>query len=1104
MRDLFDEFMEELRRRQAAQEGRGESDEGASPQEEPVDESRERESEGKPEPQPAEEPEEPQEPEEPRESQEPIRPFGRGGGRGGRRPPRRRRGGPNDGFGYRVGQVGRRFGVALVVLAVFLLIALAGFGLDLWTDAIWFGSVGYVSVFWTRLGTQAALLIGFGALANAVLLGNLWLAGRLSPPTEAGTTGSFRGFFDRLSEAARAAGDGSFGTGGGPGDRHDGGIGRGRPPIGPRGVVFEQGEIPDLTPLGVGVLVALAIVLALGTGFSVAGHWETILLWQHRVPFSPDPATTVTDPIFGRDISFFLFELPFLRLAQSIANGLIFSALLVSLARYALSMFRGSFLFTTPIRVHLAILGGLYLISVAGGYQLDKFELVYSGQGVATGVSFTDQAARFVAFDVLTVIAAFVGAFLIGGAFTRLVWPLGLAVVVWFVASIALGQLYPQAIQRFSVEPNEFAQEEPYIGNNIRMTRLAFGLDQWGESRYQGDAPLSQDKIDAEEATFRNARLWDYRPLQSTLGQVQTIRQYYTFVDVDTDRYEIDGETRQVMLSARELAERNPQASSWVNQRITFTHGIGLAMVPVNEVTPEGQPRLFVRDLPPVSDANVPKVSEPRIYFGEEPSSYVLVDARQSEFDYPSAVGGSSAGEQGAETRWRGTTGIRLDTTLARLLFAARFRDLNLLISDQVTPDTQLLFHRSLKDRLGRIAPFLRYDKDPYVVVTADGRLVYIQDAYTTSDRFPNADPFFPAQRLGQATGLGDDPFNYIRNSVKVVVDAYDGTTTFYAADPGDPILRTYEGVFPGLFRPLAQLPADLQTHLRVPEELFNVQIRMYETYHVTEPGTFYNKGDLWTVPEESGAAESLPMEAYYVVMRMPGEPKAEFLLLQPMLPAKRPNMIAWVAARNDSPNYAGVRVYRFPEDTTVFGPAQIEARINQDPIISAQITLWDQAGSTVVRGNLIVVPVQEALVYIQPIYLQSTSGKFPEFKKIVVASPTRVVWGDSLADSLRSLLAAGPGQAPGPAPTPSPGPSPSPGASPTPGPTLPAGDVQGLVEYANGHFELAQAALRAGDFATYGEEIKLVQEALRQLSQLVGTSATPSQSPSGSVTPAP
>lgn len=1079
MSDLFDEFMRELERRRAAAEGRPprdrQDDDGAEPPDGGPDD----------EPEPARDFVE----DEPPRAEEPI-PLGArrqgasggGGGRGGRRGPAA--GGPNDGARPpSLRALMRRLGTAAVVIGVFVVLTLVAVGVDFVTDVMWFQSVGFEDVFWTRLTAEAGLFFAMFLVAAVVLLVNLWLAGRLTPPPSPDRPGAIREWMDRLSEAARQA-EGRGRAGGGP----YGAAGGGR--SGAQAFGFESEEMPDLVPVATWVLVGFAVLSALGLAGAAGASWETVLLWANRVPFSP--TAVVADPVFGQDISFFLFELPFFRAVQALANGLLIGTLVVLLARYLVAATRGSEVFVTPVRVHLAVFGGLYLFSTAVGYQLDKLELVYSTQGIATGVAYTDASARFMAFDVLTVLSGLAGALLIGGAFTRWLWPLGAILVVWFLASLGLGRLYPEAIQRLVVEPNQYAQEQQYIANNIAMTRMAYGLDTWERRTYRGEAALTEEAIENEQLTFNNARLWDYRPLQSTLAQLQVVRQYYDFVDVDTDRYVINGELRQVMLAGRELArERRSQASGWVNDRVIYTHGIGMAMVPVNEVTPQGQPRLWVRDLPPVSLSGAPEITQPRIYFGERDNEYIVVGARQSEFDYPRDTG---AGELDVETRWTGTTGIRLDNTFMRLLFSLRFRDLDLLITDQVTTDSQLLFHRVIQDRVPRVAPFLRYDKDPYLVIDPSGRLVYVQDAYTLSDRFPHATHFDP-RALGR-TGLAGAPFNYLRNSVKITMDAYDGTMTFYVADDADPLIRAWQGIFPTLFRPLSDLPDRLEAHLRVPEEGFNVQTRVFGRYHVTQPLAFFNSTDLWTVPVGQGSEQSLPSEAYYVVMRMPGEPEAEFLLLQPMIAANRPNMIAWVAARNDPGNRGEIRYYQFPAETTIFGPAQIEALIDQDPIISAQFTLWSQAGSNVIRGNLIVVPVGESLIYLQPVYLQSQASAFPEFRKIVVASPTSVVWGDTLGEALTELLRAqGPG--PGPTPTPGPGPTPTPGPTGTPRPTLPPdgelpSDVAGLIEYANTHFELAQQALRAGDFARYGEEIAKVEAALQRLGEISPGAASP------------
>jgi uncharacterized membrane protein (UPF0182 family) len=1032
-------------------------------------------------------------------------------------PPRRRGpGGPDDGGSRRrrVGSLGPQLVLGVVALILLSAIFLVGIGLQLVTDATWFKSVGYDPVFWTRIGSQAGLFALGLAVALVFLLVNIWLAGRLAPPPGTGAGERFRSFVDRLGQAARSTGESQLRTRYDPfGQPRRGPFGddedrvRGTRPVGPS---LTTADIPDLRPIAVVVLVILAVLVALGTAGALSGSWETVALYANRVPFAAAGTAPVVDPVFGRDISFYFFELPFLRLLQATAGGLLLAALLFALARYVVAALSGSG-FTTPVRVHLGVLAGLYLLTVAGGYQLDKLELVYSTRGVATGVSYTDQAAQFFALDALTIVAGIVAALLVAGAFTRWVAPLGAGVAIWLGLSLLLGTVYPEAIQRFTVDPNQYAQEQPYVRNNIAMTRLAYGLTAWQSLPYNGSAPLTADAVAQDSATFQNARVWDYRPLQTALEQIQTVRQYYQFVDVDTDRYSIDGVTRQVMLSARELApELNPQAGSWVNQRIVFTHGFGLAMVPVSGVGAQGLPQLIIKDLPPVASAGAPVVKQPRIYFGERPNDWVLVDGRQPEFDYPTGTGDQASTGNIPQTRWEGTTGIKMDSILTRLLFAARFRDLNLLISDQVTADSQLLMNRSLGERLHLIAPFLAYDKDPYLVVTDEGRMVYVQDAYTVSDRFPNAEPF-DGGTLGATSGLRGQSINYIRNSVKVVMDAYDGSMTFYVADPSDPLIRAWSGVFPTLFKPLDTMPSGLRPHLRVPEELFNVQTAVYARYHVTDPAVFYQNNDLWKVPPQSQSTDTtsgaLPLQAYYVYMRMPGETNPEFLLLQPMVPKARPNMIAWVAARNDAPNYGKVVVYDFPDTSSIFGPEQVEARIESESTISAQLSLWRQGGSTVVLGNLIVIPVQDSILYLQPIYLQSTTSPIPQLTKVVLATPTKVVWGDTLQKALDLLLAGGSTPSPSPSPggpSPSPGASPTPGVSPSPGASASPGpsggpevtprpdDVKALITYANTHFEAAQAALRAGDFATYGAEIAKVQATLRQLGVVVIPSPAP------------
>jgi len=689
------------------------------------------------------------------------------------------------------------------------------------------------------------------------------------------------------------------------------------------------------------------------------------------------------------------------------------------------------------------------------------------------------------------------------------------------------------------VDPNQQVQESSYIKSNIDMTRLAFNLTPWSANTqtYQPTPTVTQADVAGESSTVQNVRLWDYRPLGQTLDQLQVIRNYYSFADVDTDRYVFtDPATcapaappcvRQVMIAGRDFdpakyASTTSGDVSWVNLHVSYTHGVGLVMVPVNEVAQGGQPNLLIQNLPPASSGGAPKVTEPRIYFGTTSSNYVIVNAASDEFDYPA----SDAATGDATTRWSGHTGIKLDTPLSRLLFAARFGDLNLLISDQITGSSQLLFNRSIQDRVTAIAPFLRYDKDPYLVVTSNGRLVYVQDAYTTSAAFPDANTYDPGGN-SSTNGLAGNPFNYIRNSVKVVMDAYDGTMSFYVSDPKDPIIQAWQGVFPDLFKPLSAMPADIRGdatnigHLRYPEDMFNAQTTMFEKYHVTDPTVFFKGNDVWRVPQNSSSTsgsganppQQLALEAYYVQMRMPDQASPEFLLLQPMALSGRKNMIAWVAAHNDPGNYGQVSVFDFPVASNVFGPEQMEGLIAQNPQISGQITLWAQGGSQVILGNLLVIPLQHSLLYIEPVYLVSTNNPIPVFQKVVVGTPTQVVWGDTLQDALNQIYAGqgttGPSGSPTPGASGSPGPTATatapPAATPTPVGTPGAqpsvsltGNPQQLIAQANAHYEAAQVALRSGDWTTYGREMDIVRQLLAQLEKVLGTPAPGTPAPSG------
>jgi uncharacterized membrane protein (UPF0182 family) len=1096
MRDMFDDFMDDLRRRQAEQRRKsgddgaeGEADPAAEPASEAADSSS---TEGSME-------------------DGSVTSNGNDSGNGSDRDDEDQR--PFRGWSGRsrgprsVGSNGDmpQFKISRIwiVLAVVVLIVLPlltaffTFGVGLWTDAIWLQSVGYSNVFWTRFGSQVGLFALGVAVGFIFLWLNVWLTGRLIPKGEMRRF-SLDDFLDRFNMDRLASGS-SF----------DGGPSAGRPRR-PNAQQGEMIEVPDVGRPVFWVLLALGLLIALGLGGLMAGSWQTVQLFAHRVPFGQ------VDPTFGKDIGFYVFELPFYRLIQSYANTLLLVSIAVIGIRYLVAVISGASM-PTSARSHVGILIMLYLFSIAIGFQLDRFELVYSGQsGVFQGVSFADANAKFLAFNVMTILAAFAGTLFLLFCFTRWWIPLTLTVVVWIGAFVVLDFAYPQIVQRLAVDPNQQGQETPYIQNNIEMTRLGFDLNGWSTASYTPGATITQASLAAEQPTIQNLRLWDYRPLGPTLGNMQLIRNYYSFGDVDTDRYVFTDPAsctpnpapcvRQVMLAGRELdpakvVDLNNGNSSWVNQHLLYTHGVGLAMLPVNEVVrsqtnQSANPKLVIQNVPPVSGPGAPIITEPRIYFGTQSSDYVIVGGGTQEFDYPSST---STGD--AYTSWSGTTGIKMDTPLTRLLFAARFGDLNLLISNQINGNSQLLFRRSIQERVQEVAPFLRYDKDPYLVVTSSGRLVYILDGYTTSASLPDANTYDPSTDPA-ASGLQGDAFNYVRNSVKVVMDAYDGSMTFYVVDPKDPLIAAWQGVFAGVFHPLSEMSADLRAHLRYPEDLFNAQTTQFEKYHVTDPGVFYQGNDVWQVARDKGLSgstgpEQLALEAYYVEMQIPGKTDlnaSEFLLVQPMVPAGRPNLIAWVAAHNDPATYGQVGVYDFPRDSTIYGPQQMQTLIRQNPVISERLTLWGTQGSTVIMGNLLVVPMQESILYVQPVYMSSSTNPLPVLQKVIVATPSQIVWGDTLEEALTALVSGGgtaPGGSPSPGTSPTPGATATPAGSPSAAPTFPInGTAQDLIAAANQHFDAAQQALRNGDLATYQKEMNTVGQIVAQLQTVLGTPA--------------
>jgi uncharacterized membrane protein (UPF0182 family) len=830
-----------------------------------------------------------------------------------------------------------------------------------------------------------------------------------------------------------------------------------------------RGAISLLRLPGVRSLVtAGALFMAFLFAVGAAAQWGQYLLYLFRQPFGTD------DPIFGLDLGFYLFDLPVYRSLHGWFVPLFVFALGGAALLYVADSWRGLRqgvwrpVLTPSIRRHLAILAAIVTLLWAVGYWLDIYELMYSARGVAFGASYTDlnatRPALYAQLAATIVLAIAVGA----NAFRRSLRPLVISGGLWLVVSIAMGVAYPSFLQRYVVEPNELSKERPYIQNNIDFTRLAFGLDKI-DARPFGDVSelTNQDLLD-NEATLQNVRIWDDRPLQQTYAQLQELRPYYQFSSIDIDRYQIEGETRQVMLAARELNKSNLSAPSWVNQKLQFTHGYGVVMNPVDQVTPEGQPEFFIQDLPPRSSEGI-DVERPEIYYGQLSNDVVFVGSDLPEFDYP-------VGTTNANSSYEGKGGVVLSNFIRRMAFAVRFGETNLMLSEYITPETRVLMHRQILERVREITPFLAFDNDPYLVV-ADGRLFWILDGYTLSSSFPYSTPT-------------DQGFNYIRNPIKVVVDAYDGSVTYYLIDQTDPLIRAYNQAFPGLFQPLEEMPEELVPHLRYPKDLFSVQTRQYLKYHMTDTQVFYNQEDLWEIPLELFDTSQQPIEPYYVMMSLPGEERTEFLLIEPYTPAGKDNMIAWLAARSDMPHYGELVAFELPKQQLVFGPSQVEARVDQDPEISAQISLWNQRGSRVIRGNLIVIPMGTSFLYVEPLYLLAETSELPELKRVIVASGDRLAMRETLEEALVALIEAGPTvteavneaalQEAAAAETASP--TATPGAAPVIDETM-----QALIDQAGAHFAAAEQAQREGDWATYGQELEALGNVLEQLQGLSG-----------------
>jgi uncharacterized membrane protein (UPF0182 family) len=930
-------------------------------------------------------------------------------------------------------------GLLIVGGAVVLLLLFGAGAIDFATEWQWFESLGLTSVLLISVSTRIVLFVVGAALFLALFATNVVVARRVAYGLDTAPRGGGlgRSWEDLLAQVSAQ--------------------------------MVRRGEYARYIN---GAVLAGGALLALFMGLSAAANWLTVLQFIHRRGFG------ITDPALGQDVGFYLFTMPLLRSLE----GWLFSAFILtvlsSVAVYAIvltyelavNIGQIGFRLTRGLKAHILTLAAVLFALFALHHLLDLFDIVRSTRGAVYGAGYTDVFAQRPAQIVLTVVAVLAAASCLVNVALPGVRLAAIGAAVWFAALILVGGLFPAFVQNVDVAPNELERERQYIDANIRFTRHAFGLDRIESRDVAYEDVVSPGAVSNDRATVENIRLWDHRPLLSTYNQIQAIRQYYQFADVDVDRYTIDGRYQQVMVAARELVlDKLPaSAQTWVSRQLTYTHGYGVAMSPVSEVSQEGLPSLVIRDVPPTG--RIP-ISRPEIYFGEKSDHYIVIRTGTPEFDYPS-------GDQGVfVSRPTDAAGVGVGSLPQRFLYALKFQDANLLLNRDIQPDSQLLFRRNVQERARQIAPFLRLDPDPYIVV-ANGRLYWIQDAYTFSDRYPYAEPYQPPS---PERGARRRPFNYIRNSVKIVTDAYDGTIRFYVADPTDPLIQAYAGIFPGLFVPQEQAPPEVQAHFRYPEELFRIQSQKYGLYHMEDPRVFYLKEDVWTVPNEIFDKNIQPVDPYYVIMELPGENRPEFILMQPFAPRDRHNMIGWLAARSDQPNYGKMLVIKYPKDKLIYGPFQIETRVDQDPVISQQFALWNQAGTQVIRGNLLVIPLGQSNLYVEPIYLQATASPLPELRRVVLAMGNSVVMEPTLQDSLARLFGAAAGPPGAPAAAPNAG---APGAAQ---PGIPSATVASLAREAQDRYTRAQEALRNGDFARYGEELRALEAVITRLVQITG-----------------
>ena len=906
----------------------------------------------------------------------------------------------------------RKF-IGLIFIGVFVMVLFLGQTITLYTDLLWFREIGFSQVFTRVLSIKVLLGLVFGGLFSLILYINIKLAARLQSDVPIPETQT--------------------------------------------DVNLPSPELID--PLFKRLLLPGAVLLGLMAAPQAAAKWKSALLYFNSVPFG------ITDPLFENDIGFYLFRLPAM---ESLYGWLQVTLALATLATgFVYYLYRSvqysekGFFVTDQARTHLFVLLSTLLLVQAGGYFLDAYKLLYSPTGVAFGASYSDIYANLPALRLLTFLALVATVLCLFQIYRPGFRYLFTGLGALFLVHIVGLYLYPSFLQRFWVTPNELVKETPFIKRNIHFTRQGYGIDKVETQEFPAEERLTAADLRRNDPTIKNIRLWDHTPLLSTYAQLQQIRTYYEFVEVDNDRYMIDGTYRQVMLSARELSHEQLPSRIWINEHLIYTHGYGVVFGPVNQVTREGLPEFFIKDIPPVSTGAI-KVARPEIYYGELANDYVFVKTNAQELDYPS-------GDQNIYTTYTGRGGVPLSSFWRKLLFSARFATLKISLSNDITAESRILYNRHIQERVKKIAPFLTFDRDAYLVISESGRLFWIIDAYTTSERYPYSEP---------TRGLG----NYIRNSVKTVVDAYNGVVSFYISDPEDPVVRAYGKIFPGLFKPLEAMPEDLRAHIRYPQDLFNVQARIYATYHMQDPQVFYNKEDLLSIPRrtvETQPQDQIPgpgpglarrqelerdIDPYYLIMRLPGEKKEEYVLLLPFTPNKRDNMRSWLAARSDGDNYGKLIALNFPKAKLVYGPKQIDARIDQDANISQKLTLWGQGGSQVIRGSLLAIPIENSLLYVQPLYLAAEKGSLPELKRVITAFGNRITMERTLKQSLARLF----GEA-----------VEDEGAEKVAVTKFP-GEATDLPRRALEYYNRSLELLREGNWSGFGEELKRLGEVLK------------------------